>query len=548
MRGLVILASLVAGGLHALTFAPDPLPASLLPLLQVVLLAVLAWAVWRAPTVRQAVGYGWLFGFANFGVGLYWVFISLHVYGQMHLGLSVMAVLVLSAGLALFPALAAGFTRWLVSAPDAAANGSPTSTRTWYFVLAWAVCWGTAEWLRGTVFTGFPWLNIGYAHVDGPLAGWAPLLGVYAVATAAAASAALLMGVVLHWRAGNAWRTRGLLVLAVLWGVGLGFSQNPWGVHAVGEPLALRLVQGNVSQSNKFDPNLIVAALDRHVALAGQPSEVPEFRPDAVILPETAIPVFQDQLPVPLWQPWRDVAGAWGGTVVTGIALHEPGYNGRSRYTNSVIGFDSNVSPFALIQANVPWRYDKQHLVPFGEFVPPGFRWFVNAMFMPMGDFDRGERWQHPFEMGEQRVAFNICYEDIFGEELLPRIRQSPDGDPGATILANVSNLGWFGESWALRQHLHMARMRSIETARPSVRSTNTGVSAVIDRYGKVQHALPAHEVGVLDVTVRGTTGYTPYVRWGNAAVLVILWLPLAWLVWRRVRAPQPPPVRQPKD
>ncbi len=528
---------LLAGGLHALAFAPGPLPAGLLAPFQVALLAVLAWAVWRAPTPGRAAGYGWIFGFAHFLVGLYWIFISLYVYGQMNLALAVLGVFVLAAGLAVFPALAALTTHWLVPRPRLAASKPSGSfeSLTWRFVLAWSACWALAEWLRGTVFTGFPWLNVGYAHIDSALAGWAPVLGVYAVAAAAAASSALVVGVVQHWRQADPWRWRGLLALALLWGVGLGLAQNPWGVRATGEPLALRLVQGNVSQSAKFDPNLIVDALERHVAMAGQPTEVPEFRPQAVILPETAIPVFQDQLPVPLWQPWRDVAGYWGGTLVAGIALHTPGGDGTSRYTNSVIGFDSNVSPFALIQGNVPWRYDKRHLVPFGEFVPPGFRWFVNAMFMPMGDFDRGDLWQPPFELGDQRVAFNICYEDIFGEELLPRLHPGPDGEPGATILANVSNLGWFGDSWALRQHLQMARMRSIETARPSVRATNTGITAVIDRRGDVRQALPAHEPGVLDIEVQGTTGLTPYARWGNLAILALLWLSAGWLAWRRV-------------
>lgn len=525
-----LLCLVLAGAGHALAFAPDPLPAGLLAIWQVLMLAVLCHAVWRSGSVARAAWAGIGFGLGSFAVGLYWIFISLHVYGQMAVPLAGFAVVALSAGLALLYALATGLAVWLVPPARFQRAGR------WWFVAVFATTWTGAEWLRGTVFTGFPWLNIGYGHVDGWLAGWGPVFGVYGVAWWAALSAGIVAAGLQTWRSRPEQRLAWGLALVLPWLVGLGLVQNPWGVQAHGEPLPLRLVQGNVSQSNKFDPDLILGAMDRHVWLAGADSTTPGFRPEVVILPETAIPLFQDQVPVPLWQPWLQVAGYWGGTVVTGIALHLSAPDGESRFTNSVIGFDSDVSPFALINGRVPWRYDKSHLVPFGEFVPPGFRWFVNAMIMPMGDFDRGARRQPPFALGEQWVAFNICYEDIFGEELLPALYPGADGSPGATLLANVSNLGWFGDSWALRQHLQMARMRSIETARPSVRATNTGYTAVIDRHGRVVEQLAPHSAGVLDAHVQGTVGYTPYVRWGNAAVLLWLGLILVLALRRRWR------------
>jgi len=519
---------LLAGAAHALAFAPGPLPAGGLALVQTAALAVLAYAVWRSPIPRRAATAGFWFGLAHFGVGVYWVFISLHVYGQMAVPLAFLGVSAFVVMLALFPALAGGVVRWLVPA------GGRGMAERWWFTGAFATVWTAAEWLRGTVFTGFPWLNVGYAHVDGWLAGWAPVLGVYGVAWWAAWSSAVLLGFGVAWRQRLDQRAAWSVALVVPWLVGLGLAQNPWGVQDHGQPLPMRLVQGNVSQSNKFDPDLILGTLDRHAQLAAVRSTEPGFRPEVVILPETAIPLFQDQMPVPLWQPWRDVAGYWGGTVVTGIALHTATADGESRYTNSVIGFDSDVSPFALINGRVPWRYDKAHLVPFGEFVPPGFRWFVDAMVMPMGDFNRGAPRQLPFQLGEQRVAFNICYEDAFGEELLPALHRGADGSEGATILANVSNLGWFGDSWALRQHWQIARMRSIETARPTVRATNTGMTGVIDRHGQVVEMLPPHTTGVLDIAVQGTTGYTPYARWGNVAMLVWLAAGLSLILHRR--------------
>lgn len=505
----------LAGALHALAFAPGPLPSGGLALLQTLALALLAGAVWRAPSVRAAVQAGLGFGLGTFALGLYWIFISLHVYGHMAVWLAGAAVLLFAGVLAIFPALAAGLTRRLV--------GEKASF--WRFLLVWAGAWAGSEWLRGSAFTGFPWLNIGYGHVDGALSGWAPVLGVYGVAFMAALLAAALAVAVRRSprQRGAALAIAGVVVLA-----GLGLQQARWGVQPYGELLSVRLVQGNVGQSNKFDPTLIMAALDMHLQLAARAPADDGFQPDLVLLPETAIPLFQDQLPESLWQPWVDVARSWNATLATGLALHTPGPDGESIYTNSVIGLTSETTTQELITGRAPLRYDKAHLVPFGEFVPWGFRWFVETMVMPMGDFNRGAQRQQPFGIAGQRIAFNICYEDVFGEELLPALRSGPNGEPGATILANVSNLGWFGNSWALPQHLQIARMRSIETARPSIRATNTGATAVIDSRGVVQAILPAHSVGVLDSTVQGTTGFTPYVRWGNAAVLVLIVLAIA--------------------
>lgn len=521
MKRSVLL--LLAGGLHALSFAPGPVPGPLLPVLQLLALALLAGAVWRSPRVRDAARAGFWFGAGTFVVGFYWIFISLHVYGEMAVWLAGLAVALLAAALALLPAAGTAAARWLAGSPP----------RPGRFLLAFAAGWTAAEWVRGTIFTGFPWLNVGYAHVDGPLAGMAPVLGVYGVAFAAAAVAAAVAGVVV-WEQGARRLAAGVGAATLLAGVGLGLAR--WGIVPAGEAMPVRLVQGNVGQSNKFDPALIVSALQRHHAMATSPSDVQGFAPALVLLPETAIPLFQDQLPPHLWQPWVDAAGAMNATFVTGIPLHTPAPDGRSSFTNSVIGFTGDTGVGDLINARTPFRYDKAHLVPFGEFIPTGFRWFVDAMVMPLGDFDRGATRQQPFAIAGQHIAFNICYEDVFGEELLPAIRTGPNGEPGATLLANVSNLGWFGDSWALPQHLRIARMRSLETGRPSIRATNTGATAVIDARGEVVSALPTHAQGVLDVTVQGTTGFTPYVRWGNVPVLALLVISLAGLAWRRRR------------
>lgn len=504
-----LLMALLGAG-HALAFAPGPLPAFSLAIVQLASMAVLAGAVWRASSARAAAYAGYAFGFGTFAVGLYWLYISMHVYGHMASWLAASAVGVFAALLSLFPAAASALAWRYAGSP-----GVP-----WRFLAIWAAAWAGVDWARGSLFTGFSWLNIGYGHVDSVLAGWAPLLGVYGVAFMAALVAACLAGVVV-FRDRQRWTAlvTGIAVLLA----GMALQSVHWGVVPAGDALSVRLVQGNVEQSNKFDPNLIMATLDRHLQLAGQASTQAGFQPDLILLPETAVPLFQDQLPAHIWQPWIDVAHGWDTTLATGVPLHTPGVDGTSVYTNSVIGLTPETTPADLINARLPYRYDKSHLVPFGEFVPTGFRWFVDAMVIPLGDFNRGPARQPPFDIAGQRIGFNICYEDVFGEELLPAIRPGSDGEPGATILANVSNLGWFGNSWALPQHLQIARMRSIETARPSIRATNTGATAIINARGQVQHQLPYHQPGVLDASVQGTTGLTPYVRWGNSAALLLI-------------------------
>jgi apolipoprotein N-acyltransferase len=191
-----------------------------------------------------------------------------------------------------------------------------------------------------------------------------------------------------------------------------------------------------------------------------------------------------------------------------------------------------------LLAGTPDMRYDKHHLVPFGEFVPPGFRWFVDAMTIPLGDFNRGAQRQALFNLHGQVLAPNICYEDVFGEEIIQSVRPSQQFGAGATNLVNASNLGWFGDSWALRQHLQISRMRALETARPMIRATNTGMTAAIDPNGVVRAVLPAHSKGVLDVEVQGTTGLTPYVRWGNTPVLT--WTALLLLLGLALRGRRP--------
>ncbi|OZI65172.1 apolipoprotein N-acyltransferase [Bordetella genomosp. 1] len=529
LRGAAWLAA--AGSLHALTFAPGPLPAWSLALLQILTLAVAAHATLRAPTLRAALARGWWFSSFSFSIGLYWLFVSMHRYGGLSAPLAVGGVLALSLFLAIFPGLACAIARWFCP-PRALDSVNAQARQALWAAATWAACWAFFEWLRATIWTGFPWLNIGYAHVDGPLSGWAPLLGVHGMALFAAFAAAALAGL-WHAERADAGGLRfdarhglafGIALVIVLAGWPLGMIA--WS-RASGDPITVRLVQGNVEQSQKFDPALLQQNLLRHLELAALPPAEGVPRPQLIILPETVLPVFQDQLDPRVWDAWREIAARQQATIAMGVPLHTRGADGRPSYTNSVLGFDGSTSAAQLAAGTTAMRYDKQHLVPWGEYVPPGFRWFVEMLDIPLGDFDSGAARQKPFAVAGQHIAFNICYEDLFGTELLPALLPGPNGEAGATILANVSNLGWFGDTWALRQHLQIGRLRTMETARPMLTATNTGLTAAIDARGRVAAQLPAHQPGVLPVSVQGMTGLTPYTRWDDKPALALMGLVL---------------------
>ena len=194
-------------------------------------------------------------------------------------------------------------------------------------------------------------------------------------------------------------------------------------------------------------------------------------------------------------------------------------------YTNSVLGF----AP----EQPQPYRYDKHHLVPFGEFIPPFFRWFTEMMNIPLGDFNRGAVGQPSLAWAGERIAPNICYEDLFGEEIGVRFLD-PASSP--TILVNLSNIGWFGNTVAVDQHLAISRLRALEFERPMVRATNTGATAGIDHRGQVTHRMPAYQRGVLRAQVQGRDGAaTPYARWVARWGLWPLWalgFAVAGLAW----------------
>jgi apolipoprotein N-acyltransferase len=280
--------------------------------------------------------------------------------------------------------------------------------------------------------------------------------------------------------------------------------------------LSVTLLQGNIPQEEKFE-----AGTGVRLALQWYAEQLNLSRSALVIAPETAIAVLPQQLPPDYWAALQKRFASGQQAALLGLPLG----NSQEGYTNSVLGLKPGPT-----QA---WRYDKHHLVPFGEFIPPWFKWFTAMMNIPLGDFNRGALKQPPFEWLGQRLAPTICYENLFGEELAPHFL---DQMQAPTIFVNVSNLAWFGQSLALDQHLQIARMRSLEFERPFVLATNTGTTAIVDHRGHIVSSIPRATRAILVGEVQGRTGVTPYAWWVARFGLWPFWLLALGLVLQATR------------
>ncbi len=502
------LAALLAGALQAQAIA-DAFSGAAHGWLQLASLALLVLLL-QAPAdtarpsqaARRAAGLGWLFALAWLLGTFWWLYISMHTYGGLAAVLAALAVLALAGGLALYYALACGVLAWI-----AARRGTALQPATQ--ALLFAALWTLAELLRGRWFTGFPWGAGGYAHVDGVLAAYAPWVGVYGIGFIAAWLAALLALLA----TGRAARSRLALAAAVLV-LGWAGVASLWPADRAGRataPMDVQLLQGNIPQDEKFVPGTGVADALRWYGEQWQASTA-----SLVVAPETALPLLLADLPPGYWEALQTRFSHGSQAALLGAPLG----NLAEGYTNSVLGLAPG--------QDRPYRYDKHHLVPFGEFIPPLFRWFVRLMNIPLGDFNRGAVGQPSMAWQDQRLAPNICYEDLFGEELAARFI---DPQRAPTALVNVSNIAWFGDTVAIDQHLAISRMRALEFARPMLRATNTGATAIIDHRGRVTAALPRATRGVLQGRFEGRTGITPYAWWAARLGLWPLWLLCALLV-----------------
>jgi apolipoprotein N-acyltransferase len=434
---------------------------------------------------------GWSFGFGYFCYGLSWIYVSLHDIGGMPFWMAGSGVMILSAFLGLFFSAAI----WL---------GSRFHSQS-YSAIAWAASWTLLEWLRGHILTGFPWLGIGDTQVNGPFMGLIPIFGVLG-ATFASSWAS--------YKIGSAPERLFLPLFSLGFFIFLvSFFNHVSYTQPIGNLLEVRLLQGNFPQTLEYDESALQNQSNYYL------QQFIEKPTDLIVAPETAITIPENRLPSNWSADLEQFSKNTGSHILTGII----GFD-NNQYANQARGF----SPLG-------WRYNytKAHLVPFGEYIPPGFEWFVRAIQAPLSQFKIGTFNQPNFKISRPNQpdiygVVMICYEDVFGSEIAKRIRQNDQ----ANLLINMTNLAWFGDTAAPSQQLRLAQLRSLETGLPTLRATNTGYTAIISDLGQVQSKLPSFKQNSLIGSIQARTGETPYVKYGDLPILLfsIICLGMAWL------------------
>lgn len=480
---------LASGALLPFSFAPyDLLPVA------VASVAVL-FLLWQDISPREAALRGYCFGLGMFGHGVWWVQVSIHQFGLPLYSFSVTMTVLFVAFMSLYLAL----NGYLVQRLPA---HSPTAR----LLFCMGPLWVMFEWLRGWLFTGFPWLHLGYGQVDGWLAGYAPVLGVHGVSAAVVALAAALVHA---FRSSGYQRGMALLFLLLVSVAGLGLSHVPW-TSPEGPRENAALVQGAVPQAVKWRSDFRARTLELYEALSA-----PHWGDAVMVWPETAVPAFPSEIP-DLLMRLGTRADATGTTLLVGMPEGEPRVG---RYFNSVV-----------LLNGARQRYAKHHLVPFGEYLPFDrvLRPLLDFLTIPMSSFSAGPEKQPPLSHGEFRIGVSICYEDAYASE----VRK---GLPDANVLVNVSDDAWFGDSIAPHQHLQISRMRALEAGRFLLRATNTGISAIIDERGETIARSPQFEPYVLTGTFERRVGSTPFTRFGHAPLMLAM-LALVLIALRRQR------------
>lgn len=466
------------GTLLTIGFAPFSLfPAAILSLSLLLML-------WIYATPGQAFRLGWLFGVGFWGTSIYWIYISIHTFGNGSVLFSGLITGLFIALLALYPALSG----YLL-------NRYFNNTNLPKLICAFPAIWLLLEWIRSWIFSGFPWLLIGYTQINSPLRGYAPIFSVYGVSLLTLISSALIVAIIINWKEKS--RNSLLLVLALMWIMGAVLNTQTW-TQAVGEPMKVSLVQGNIPQEQKWSSENVQNTLDRYQSLT-----VPHWNSQIIVWPESAIPIAFQSAIAYLDALTRD-ANKHHATIITGIPI-KSGIG--DSYYNGVVALGNGVG-----------IYTKRRLVPFGEFIPMRsvLGQFLDFLNVPMSDFISSDTFiSKPLIANGMNIATYVCYEIAFPEQVLSK-------DSNINALLTVSNDAWFGRSIAQAQHLEMAQMRALEMGRPVLFVANDGITAVINSFGKIQSQAPAHETYVLTDTVQMTSGKTPWQYIGLDPVLAI--------------------------
>jgi apolipoprotein N-acyltransferase len=482
------LMALVAGGLLPLAFAPFGwYPLAILSL-------SLLFFSWDHVSPKQAAWRGWLFGLGMFGVGVSWIFVAIHVFGQSGFFLAGLLTFLFVAFLALYPAVLGWLSKKL----------SPGAFTARDLVLLLPVGWLGFELFKGWFLTGFPWLDVGVSQIDGPLNGFVPLLGVHGVSWLVALSAGLI---IVSWQQRYRPAMAGLLAV---WLAGPALNLLDW-TQPTGEPVKTAIIQGNVPQQIKWEPEQLVNTLVLYQKITEQ-----HWDADLIVWPENALPAFYHQLNEFYLKPLAQQARQHNSDIVLGLPVMDE--DGESYY-NSMLSIGQSAEEL----------YHKQHLVPFGDYVP--FEWLrgLIAFFnLPMSSFVSGPSDQPLLEAAGHRLGVSICYEDVFSTEVLQTL-------PEASLLVNATNNAWYGDSLAPHQHLQISRSRALETGRPLVRATTNGISAFVDYKGRIVAQTSQFEQASLTQTIQPRQGQTPYVSFkrGSVWLLALLMLTL-WAYHRR--------------
>jgi apolipoprotein N-acyltransferase len=443
----------------------------------------------RAETTKRAALEGFAFGLGLFGVGTSWVYIALNTFGQMHAVLAALATLLFCSYLALFPMAAMMLTRMVARGVG---RYAPFFAATFFVAM---------EWLRCHLFTGFPWLTMDHAQAsDSPLMGFAPIAGGLGVSLLVCFTAALIAWAWPHALLPNIRKScaAGILIIALLLGA-QSVRNVEWTQATKTPPLAVSLVQGNIAQELKFQAAALKANEEVFDTLFAKAQGA------LVIMPETVyVTPMRANITDPVPTIWNERARATKKAIVFGAPELAP----DNQYFNAVFAFDGNG-----VQT-----YRKQHLVPFGEYMPlkEWLGWFYNNVAIPLAGFSAGASTSAPLALAGEQLGVSICYEDVFARSIRPQSLE-------ATMLVNLTNDAWYGYSWAAEQHAQIAQIRAAEVAKPLLRATNTGITVAINHLGVEVARLPWYTRNVLETKVQGRVGLTPYAAMGDLPVVLIL-------------------------